>query len=264
MDVQIIAIILGIVEGVTEFLPISSTGHLILVGNALQFLGEKAATFEIVIQSGAILAVLLLYRQRFIALLDFSAKDRPFHGQDGALKLALACAPALLAGFLFSKSIKQHLFNPTAVAIALIVGGIIMLVVERRRRAPSTESLEALTLPQVFLIGCFQCLALWPGISRSGATIVGAMLLGVSRAAAAEFSFLIAIPILLAATGYELLKSFHALTAADLPIFALGFLVSFISATFAVKGFIKIISHWSLIPFAIYRIILGAIVLSVL
>jgi undecaprenyl-diphosphatase len=264
MDLHIIAIILGIVEGITEFLPISSTGHLILVGDALQFLGDKAATFEIVIQGGAILAVLLLYHRRFLALLDFSAPGRPFQGWDGIAKIALACAPALLLGFFLGKPIKQHLFNPTSVAVALIVGGVIMLIVERRRKPASTESLEALTFRQVLLIGCLQCFALWPGISRSGATIVGAMMLGVSRAAAAEFSFLIAIPILFAATGYELIKSFHTLTTADFPVFGIGFLVSFISATLAVKVFIRLISHWSLTPFAIYRIILGAVVLSVL
>ena len=264
MDLQIIAIILGLVEGITEFLPISSTGHLILVGDALQFLGPKAATVEIVIQSGAILAVLLLYRKRFFGLLDFSAPQRPFQGWDGVVKLGVASTPALLLGFLLSKSIKAHLFNPTSVAAALIAGGAAMLIVEKRRPAARTESLEALTVRQVFLIGCFQCIALWPGVSRSGATIIGAMLLGVSRATAAEFSFLAAIPVLLAATGYELLKSADGLTSADVPFFAIGFLVSFMSATIAVRGFIKIISHWSLKPFAIYRIILGGIVLSVL
>lgn len=264
MDTNIIAIILGLVEGITEFLPVSSTGHLILVGDALQFLGPKAATFEIVIQSGAILAVLLLYRKRFLALLDFSATQRPFQGWNGVVKLAVASVPALLLGYMLNKSIKAYLFNPASVAAALIVGGLVMLLVENRRPSTRTEFLEDLTVRQVFLIGCFQCLALWPGVSRSGATIVGAMLLGVSRAAAAEFSFLVAIPVLLAATGYELLKGADILTAADIPMFAIGFLVGFMSATIAVKGFIKIISHWSLKPFAIYRIILGGIVLSVL
>jgi undecaprenyl-diphosphatase len=261
MDLLVIAVILGLVEGITEFLPISSTGHLILVGDALNFLGDKAGTFEIVIQSGAILAVLVLYKERFLGLLKPAELGDSFRGISGISKLACACAPAMFLGFILHKSIKFYLFNPASVATALIVGGLVMLWLEHRRPAASINSLETITHRTAFLIGCFQCFALWPGISRSGATIVGAMLLGAKRAVAAEFSFLIATPILLAATAYELYKSFHLLSASDLPVFLMGFFVSFISALLAVKAFVRILSHWSLVPFAIYRIALGAVVL---
>jgi undecaprenyl-diphosphatase len=261
MDLLVIAVILGLVEGITEFLPISSTGHLILVGDALNFLGDKAGTFEIVIQSGAILAVLVLYKERFLGLLKPAELGDSFRGISGISKLACACAPAMFLGFILHKSIKFYLFNPASVATALIVGGLVMLWLEHRRPAASINSLETITHRTAFLIGCFQCFALWPGISRSGATIVGAMLLGAKRAVAAEFSFLIATPILLAATAYELYKSFHLLSASDLPVFLMGFFVSFISALLAVKAFVRILSHWNLVPFAIYRIALGAVVL---
>ena len=260
MDPLSIAALLGIVEGLTEFLPVSSTGHLILVGHLMKFFGEKETTFEIVIQSGAILAVLLLYWRRFLGLLDFSDPNAGFKGRNGIVKLAVACAPAFLLGALLHKPMKA-LFVPPWVAAALIIGGLVMLVVEARRPKVTVESLEQISLKHAFLIGLAQCIALWPGISRSGSTIVAAMLLGISRGAAAEFSFLLATPVLIAATGFALLKGMHALSIADLPLFAVGFVVSFLSALIAVKGFIKMISHWTLRPFAWYRLVLGAIVI---
>ena len=263
MDPLSIAALLGVVEGLTEFLPVSSTGHLILVGHLMHFFGEKETTFEIVIQSGAILAVLLLYWRRFLGLLDFSNPNAGFRGKQGIVKLAVACAPAFLLGAVLHKPMKA-LFVPHWVAAALIIGGIVMLVVESRRPKVRIEALESVSVKQAFIIGVAQCLALWPGISRSGSTIIAGMLLGMSRGAAAEFSFLLAAPVLIAATAFALLKGMSALGPGDIPLFAVGFAVSFVSALIAVKGFIGMLSHWSLRPFAYYRIVLGLLVVYIL
>jgi len=265
MNYLAIAIALGVLEGLTEFIPVSSTGHLILMGDLLSFTGPKADSFNVFIQLGAILAVVALYPHRFLALFDFSRAhgDKPvgFRGMDGISKLVVTSIPALFFGALFHEAIKTRLFTPLPVAAALLLGGIIMVWIERRERTVLTTSVEELTLRQCFGIGLFQCLALWPGMSRSGSTIIGGMLLGLERKLAAEFSFLAAVPIMCAAVGYDLLKSRVFLEAADIPFFALGFLVSFVVAVAAIRFFVAIVSRYSLIPFGWYRIALGILVL---
>ncbi len=257
------AFILGIVEGITEFLPISSTGHLIIAGRLLGFEGEKANTFEIFIQLGAILAVVFLYWQRFMGLLDFKAKSG-FRGLNGITLLIITSIPALFLGFIGRDFIKTNLFNPTTVAIGLGVGGVALILVELllpKSKVDKIDSLDKLTWREALVIGLFQCLALWPGASRSASTIVGGMIMKLERKTAAEYSFFAAVPALFAATAYELLKSLKILNASDIPTFAIGFVVSFITAWLAVKSFIALLSRFTLIPFGWYRIIVAIVVL---
>ena len=252
---------MGLVEGATEFIPVSSTGHLILAGHLLGFEGEKAASFEIFIQLGAMLAVVLFYRQRFLGLLNFK-QNEGFAGRNGLILLAITSLPALLLGFVGQKFIKENLFNPTTVAIGLGVGGIVILVVERFLPKPQTFGLDKLTWRDALVVGLFQCLALWPGTSRSAATIVGGMLFKIERKTAAEFSFFAAVPILTAATVYDLIKSYKLFSASDIPIFLLGFLVAFISSWFAIKFFISLLGKFTLVPFGWYRIVVAGIILA--
>jgi undecaprenyl-diphosphatase len=254
-----IAIILGIVEGLTEFLPVSSTGHLILTGYWLDFTGERAKTFEIVIQLGSILAVVVMYRKRFVALLSPKSSEGLT-----LVHLILGMIPAVVAGFLLHGFIKSYLFSPYTVVIGLIVGGVLMIFADLKKRAPVSSSLDDLTLKQAFSIGLFQCLALWPGFSRSGATISGGVLLGTNHKTAAEFSFILAVPMMVAASGYDLLKSYQFLSVSDIPVFATGFLAAFVVALFAIVTFIKFIERVRLIPFAIYRFVLALFVWMVL
>jgi len=256
------AIILGIIEGLTEFIPVSSTGHLIIVNELLNLHGEHAATFDIVIQLGAILAVVLLYRDRFLGLLDFKANAQlgTFKGVRGLGLLAVAAFPALGVGALFGSQIKAQLFNSTSVALALIVGGIALMIFDREKSRAVT-TLEQMTVKQALGVGLMQILSLWPGFSRAGATILGGLCVGMSRALAAEFSFLLAVPVLSAACGYELLKSWSSLTPDALVLLAIGFAVSFVVAIVAIKFFITIVKTYSLRPFALYRIVLGLAVL---
>ena len=256
------AIILGIVEGLTEFLPVSSTGHLIIVGHLLGFIGEKAASFEVVIQLGAILSVVFLYWRRFIGLIPAGSHfaNRPqstLVGWSGLCRIALATFPALLVGYLARHAIKERLFTPEAVTLALLVGGVAILFVERLVSRRRTSPLDRLTLGQAFGIGLFQVLALWPGTSRAAATIVGAMLLGLDRKSAAEFSFIIAVPVLFAATGYELIKMGNQLVLQDSLQLGVGLVVSFVVALIAVKGFVGFLQHGKLTPFAWYRILVA-------
>ncbi|TAK10077.1 MAG: undecaprenyl-diphosphate phosphatase [Candidatus Manganitrophaceae bacterium] len=254
------AVILGVVEGLTEFIPVSSTGHLIIAGHLLGFEGAKASTFEVFIQLGAILAVVVLYKERFFRLLDFS-KTRGFAGWNGFVLLGLTTLPALIFGFLAHKFIKEHLFNTTTVAIGLGVGGVGILLAERFLPKPEKHGLDSLRPQDALLIGLFQCLALWPGVSRAGATILGAMIIGTERKTAAEYSFLAAVPVMFAATGYDLLKSRSFLQAADIPFFAVGLIVSFIAAWLAVRTFIQLLSRYTLTPFGWYRIAAAAALL---
>ncbi|MBX7138505.1 MAG: undecaprenyl-diphosphate phosphatase [Oligoflexia bacterium] len=257
------AVLLGIIEGLTEFIPVSSTGHLIILGNLLGIDEQAAPTFEIFIQLGAILAVVALYFKRFKGLLDFSQPSAPsFSGWAGLLRLGAACLPVFLIGALTHHWIKAHLFFPGSVAAALILGGVVMLWVENRSALSiTTAKIEQLTLQQALLIGIFQILALWPGVSRSGATIIGAMLLGVGRSAAAEFSFLVAVPVMAAATLFDLLKSWSAIPSEQLVSFGIGFLVAFLTALVALRVFIGLVSRYSMRPFGWYRIGLGVLVL---
>ena len=259
MDILLKSTIMGIIEGLTEFLPISSTGHLIIAGELLKFTGEKAKIFEVVIQLGAILSVVCIYWERFFGLIRPSGKK--FSGINGLFLLFLTSLPASILGLLFEKTIKQYLFFPKSVAIALFVGAIMIFVVEGLNKREKYQSLDEITPYLALGIGFFQCLALWPGFSRSAATIMGAMILGSTRKLAAEYSFIAAVPIMVAATSLELFKNFEIFSSNDLIVLAVGFVVSFISAYVAVKGFIHLLGKTTLRPFGIYRIILAILVL---
>lgn len=257
------AIVLGVIEGLTEFIPVSSTGHLILTSKLLQFNSALDGTFEIFIQLGAILAVVALYPRRFTGLIPqkLQPEESEFTGTSGLLKLFLACIPAFILGFLFHSTIKEWLFHPLPVAAALIAGGVIMVLIERREKNPDFNTVESLPYRTCFLIGVFQCLALWPGMSRSAATIIGGMILGLHRKVAAEFSFLVAVPVMTAAVGYDFLKSYSALDQEHLFLLGIGFFVSFGTAIVAVKFFITLLQRMTLAPFGYYRIILGILVI---
>lgn len=261
------ALIMGIVEGLTEFLPISSTGHLILAGSLLNFTGEKVKVFEIAIQAGAIFAVCWEYRARIAAVLAGLFSERK--AQKFALNLLIAFLPAALLGFLFNKSIKAVLFAPVPVALAFIVGGLVILWVERRHRpgradlaVARIETVDDMSALDAFKIGCAQAFALVPGTSRSGATIIGGMLFGLSRKAATEFSFFLAIPTLLAATVYSLYKERALLSMADVPLFGIGTIAAFVSAFFCVRWLLRYISTHDFTFFAWYRIAFGLLVLA--
>lgn len=259
MDNLFTAVLLGIVEGLTEFLPVSSTGHLIIAGHALGFSGEKEATFEIVIQLGAILAVVVMYRDRFLGLLK-NDPDKKFSGVRGLWLLFLTSVPASILGLLIHDVIKEKLFNPVSVAWALAVGAIAILIVEALKLRSRFKTLDDITPLLALGIGCFQCLALWPGFSRSGATIMGGMILGADRKLAAEYSFVAAVPIMVAATGYDMLKTADQFTSGDFLFLALGFVMSFIFAWIAVKAFITLLKSITLRPFAYYRLAIAPLV----
>jgi undecaprenyl-diphosphatase len=259
MDLIGIAILLGIVEGLTEFLPVSSTGHLIIAGDLLGFRGATAETFEIFIQLGAILAVVVLERRRFLDLLRLRARTG-FAGPRGCFLLLTTTVPALLAGALLHDWIKDNLFGPGTVAWALLAGGIVILVVERLRPATTTSSVDDLGFGQALAIGLFQCLAMWPGVSRAGATIVGGLLCGLERRTAATYSFVAAVPVMAAATLYDLMKSWSHLGAADMAPFAVGFVVAFVSAYAAMRTFVAFLGRYTLRPFAWYRIAIAPVV----
>jgi len=258
MSETLIAVILGIVEGLTEFLPISSTGHMILIGSLLGFEGVKATVFDVFIQLGAILSVLLLYRRKFINMLDLrfpsalSSKLTIYHVIAGAI-------PVMAVAFFLHKLIKTYLFSNHTVIIGLVIGSLLMLAAERFNQRPHTKDVDDLTLRQAFWVGLFQCFSLWPGFSRSGATIAGGLFFGLSRTAAAEFSFIIAVPIMLVAGTYDLYKNWALLTPSDFNMIAVGFIVSFIVAYFSIIWFIKFLNKSSLASFAYYRFIVAAV-----
>jgi len=253
------AIILGLVEGATEFIPVSSTGHLILVGDLLNFEDERAKTFEIFIQLGAILAIVWLYRAKFTEVIRNAGTSK--EARHFLTNLAIAFVPAALVGFLAHDWIKEYLFNPVMVAWALVVGGMAILLIEWWNPRSVVEVADDVPYRTALGIGLAQVLSLFPGVSRSGATIMGARSLGLSRRAATEFSFFLAVPVMFAATGFDLIKSRNTLVAADAPVFAVGFVVSFISAVFVVKAFLAFVSRKSFVGFAWYRIIFGAALL---
>ena len=245
------ALILGIVEGLTEFLPISSTGHLIVASELLGATDERWKVFNIVIQTGAMLAVVWEYRARFFKV-------------DVALyrNLLVAFIPAAVLGLTFSKYIKSTLFHAVPVALAFVVGGVIILLVERHSFTPRVESTRAMTWLDALKVGIAQCFALIPGTSRSGATIIGGMLFGLSRKAATEFSFFLAVPTLVAAGGYDLLKNRELLSASDVPIFGVGALTAFVSAFVVIRWLIRYVATHDFKPFAWYRIVFGLVVLA--
>ena len=255
------ALILGVIEGLTEFLPISSTGHLILAGHLLDFNDDKGKVFEIVIQTGAMLAIVWEYRCRFweaISGLRTSAKSRRF-----VTNLAVAFMPAAVLGLAFSKYIKAYLFKPVPVAAAFIVGGLVILWVEKRgSRSYRIESVDEMNWKDALKVGLAQAAALIPGTSRSGATIIGGMLFGLSRRAATEFSFFLAVPTLIAAGLYDLYKNRELLSAADLPLFGVGSIAAFLSAFLCVRWLLRYIISHDFTVFAWYRIAFGLVVLA--
>ncbi|MCK9516135.1 MAG: undecaprenyl-diphosphate phosphatase [Ottowia sp.] len=254
------AAIMGIVEGLTEFLPISSTGHLILAGALLGFSDDKAKVFDIAIQTGAIFAVILVYWQKISATL----RELP-HGRQAqrfVLNVLIGFVPAVVLGLLLAQLITQHLFRPQVVAAAFVAGAFIILWAERRpQSAARVHSVDDMSPADALKVGLVQCLAMVPGTSRSGATIIGGMLLGLSRKAATEFSFFLAIPTLIGAGAYSVYKDRALLSAADLPLFAVGLVFSFVSAWFCVRWLLHYIAHNSFVPFAWYRMAFGLIVL---
>ena len=254
-----IAVLLGIVEGLTEFLPVSSTGHLIVAGHLLGFRGTSAETFEIFIQLGAILAVVVLERRTFLDLLRPRARTG-FAGPRGCGLLLVTTAPALVAGALVHDWIKDNLFGPATVAWALALGGVALLLAERFRPATGIQDVDRLGYRQALVIGLFQCLAMWPGVSRSGATIVGGLLCGLERRTAATYSFVAAVPVMAAATLYDLMKSWSHLGASDIAPFAIGFVVAFVSAYAAMRTFVAFLGRYTLRPFAWYRIAIAPLV----
>ncbi len=257
------ALMLGVLEGITEFLPISSTGHLILVSDLLGLNDEKGKVFDIVIQLGAILAVCWEYRARFARAFSGLASD-PVQ-QRFAANLAVAFIPAAVVGLAFQSQIKQYLFNPVSVALALVVGAIAIFAIERwyeRHGAPRVTAVDDMTWRDALKVGLAQCFSLIPGTSRSGATIMGGMIFGLSRQVATEFSFFLAVPIMFAATGYQVLKYRSLFTAADIAPFAVGFVVSFVAALIAVRALIRYVAHHDFRAFAWYRIVLGVVVLA--
>ena len=253
------AAVMGIVEGLTEFLPVSSTGHLILTGSLLGFVDDKSKVFDIAIQTGAIFAVIIVYWQRVrdtMLGLGNDAKARAF-----AINVAIAFVPAVVLGLLFGKAIKAHLFTPVVVASTFIIGGFIILWAERRTSVTRVETVDDMTPLDALKIGLVQCLAMIPGTSRSGATIIGGMLLGLSRKCATDFSFFLAIPTLIGAGLYSLYKERALLSVADIPMFGVGLLFSFIAAWLCIRWLLRYISTHSFVVFAWYRIGFGIIVL---
>lgn len=260
MDSYFIAVIMGIVEGLTEFLPVSSTGHLILTGKILGLDGVSTETFEVVIQIGAMLAVILCYFDRFWGLL-FPKKNaqKAFSGVRGISLLIITTIPGALLGFGLHSVIKT-LFTPQYVAIALFAGAILMLFVEKKQFSVKYQSVDEIDFKTALGVGLFQCCALWPGFSRSASTICGGMILGLKREVAAEYSFLAAVPIIVGAGLYDFYKSYALISASDIPFFALGTFISFLSAWVAIKAFIILLSRIGLAPFAVYRLFLAVAV----
>ena len=262
MDIELLvkAAIMGVVEGLTEFLPISSTGHLILAGSLLGFDDAKAKVFVIAIQTGAILAVIIVYWQKIRATLVALPTER--QAQKFALNVLIGFLPAVVLGLLLGKMIKEHLFTPTVVATTFILGGFVILWAERRpQSAARIHSVDDMSALDALKVGLVQCMAMIPGTSRSGATIIGGMLLGLSRKAATDFSFFLAIPTLIGAGAYSLYKERALLSMADLPMFAVGLFFSFISAWLCVRWLLRYISTHDFVPFAWYRIAFGIAVL---
>ncbi len=266
MDIALLikAAIMGIVEGLTEFLPISSTGHLILAGALLGFDDDKAKVFDIAIQTGAILAVIIVYWQKIRDTVVALPTQK--QAQRLAFNVLIAFLPAVVMGLLFGKAIKAHLFTPVVVATTFIIGGFIILWAEKRQSNVATaariQDADDMTFMDAIKVGLVQCLAMIPGTSRSGATIIGGMLLGLSRKAATDFSFYLAIPTLIGAGAYSLIKERALLSMADAPLFGVGLLFSFISAWLCIRWLLKFIATHSFVGFAYYRIAFGLVVLA--
>lgn len=254
------ALILGVIEGLTEFLPISSTGHLIVFGSLLDF-HSNGKVFEIAIQLGAVLAVIFEYRQRFSHVVTHIGRDRMVNRF--VLNLVIAFIPAAVVGLLFSKQIKAVLFNPISVAAMLVIGGLVILWVEKRatEHAPKITSVDAMRPKDALVVGLAQVLALIPGTSRSGSTIMGGMLWGIERKVATEFSFFLAVPVMIAATFYDVIKHYQQFSAQDIELIAVGFIAAFAAGLLAVKALLKFVATKNYVPFAYYRIVFGGLIL---
>lgn len=262
MDILLIlkALILGLVEAASEFLPISSTGHLIIIGDFLSFTGSRAEAFEVFIQLGAILAVVWIYRKRLFDVVVNLQSDPK--AQRLTLHLVIAFIPAALLGFFLHGAITRYLFNPITVALALVLGGMAILVIERYAPANRVPAVDEMGWRDAVWIGIAQSVALVPGVSRSGATIMGGMLTGMSRFAATEFSFFLAIPTMFAATFYSLYKEWPNLSVADVPMFTVGFVAAFLGGLAVVRFLLAYVSQHNFVPFAWYRIVFGGLLLA--
>jgi len=258
------SLILGLVEGLTEFVPVSSTGHLILSQKVLRFSSDMNSVFTVVIQAGAMLAVVTLCRKTFASILLPRKAPDGYRFSPLLPRLALTTAPALIVGPVAFRIITQRLFSPRSVAFGLIAGAAWMLIQEKLSRSARRVDLEQITLSQALAIGLFQCLGMWPGISRSAATILGGMLCGLSRQSAARYSFLAAVPVILAASAYDLLQEYQSVSLAGLGHLTIGFVTAYLAALLALRGFLRWISHHTYIPFAYYRVLVGLLVLLLL
>ncbi len=252
------ALFLGFIEGLTEFIPVSSTAHLLIASYLIDFQSIQNNIFEIVIQIGAIMAVCVIYRKK---IFDVTFNLNQKTNQKFAINLFVAFLPAMIIGGLFHNLIKEIFFSNLVIAIALIIGGLIMILVEKKQLISNTESLENITLKQSFCIGLFQCLAMIPGTSRSGSTIIGALLLKINRKVATEFSFFLAIPTIFAATAYDLLKNLHEINFSGIELILAGTLSAFVSSILIVRWFLSYVSRHNFIAFGIYRIIAGLVIL---
>ncbi|TXK75863.1 undecaprenyl-diphosphate phosphatase [Paenibacillus sp. N3.4] len=256
------AIIIGIVEGLTEFLPVSSTGHMILAQSLMNTQNDEVMkTFDFVIQLGAIMAVVIIYWNRILSLFGLvKRKSQSMTGKKlNLLHILIGILPAGVIGLSVNHFVDDHLFNAVTVIVGLVLGGILMIIAEKKKGQPSTTVMDDLTYRQAFFIGLWQLVSIWPGFSRSGSTIAGGMLSGVSRAASADFTFIMAIPIMFGASGIYFLKNYHALSSTDLPFFVVGFLVAFVVALLAVVSFIKFVQKMQLTYFAYYRFVVAAL-----
>lgn len=264
--IYLIALIQAVVEGITEFLPISSTGHLILSGYLLGFTDEKAKTFDVVIQLAAILAVVTLYFQRFVRLIPTPKNNvgEGFRGYRGLLTLFLTTLPALIAGFLLHDFIKEVLFSPTTVAVGLAVGGIVLIVFEKFVPKSTAKALDDISLTQAFGVGCAQVVSIWPGVSRAASTIVGGSFLGLNRKTAVEYSFFAAVPVMVGATALDLYKNLRLFEASDAGWFILGMIASYLTAILAIKFLLRFVEKHSLALFGYYRIALAVLVFAFL
>ncbi|GGB45495.1 undecaprenyl-diphosphate phosphatase [Fictibacillus barbaricus] len=277
MDILLLlkALILGMVEGLTEFAPVSSTGHMILVDDmwlkSQEFLTKYVAnTFKVVIQLGSILAVVVVFRQRFIEMLGLKRNKAANEVTGGRLKLTqviVGLLPAGILGILFEDYIDEHLFTANTVLIGLAIGAVLMIIADKfaaKNQNPVIDSVDQITYKQAFSIGLIQCLSLWPGFSRSGATISGGVLLGLSHRAAADFTFIMAVPIMAGASGISLLKNWQYFTMDAMPFFVVGFISAFVFAMLSIRFFLKIIEKVKLTPFAIYRLVLVGVILLIM
>jgi len=259
MSEHLIAFFMGIIEGLTEFLPVSSTGHLILAGHLFGFEGEKAKTFEVVIQLGSILAIAVLYRKKLFSLLNPKTLTDKTNKRLNLIHIFLGVFPAVIVGLLLHDFIKDVLFSPKAVLIGLVLGALLLIYADKKKTNITANTLDELSYKQALTIGLFQCLAVWPGFSRAGSTISGGLLFGANQKVAAEFSFILALPIMIGATGLDLIKSYNQLAGGDIPVFVIGFLTAFVVAMIAVVSFLKLLDKLKLSVFGYYRIALAVV-----